>query len=76
MILHCITDHRLGKSGEILVGQKEPQVHEDSKKLFEGGQHGWNAYLTSEGPMRAVMVHASEGLSLWETAMLIARPHV
>jgi IS5 family transposase len=48
------------------------RVHEDLKKLSEGGRHGRNADFTSETILRALVVHAIEGLALRETVILIA----
>ena len=49
------------------------RVHEDLKKLSEGGRHGRNADFTSETILRALVVHAVEGLSLREAVILIAQ---
>ena len=49
------------------------RVHEDLKKLSEGGRRGWNADFTSETILRALVVHAVEGLSLRETVIVIAQ---
>jgi IS5 family transposase len=48
------------------------RIHEDLKKLSEGGRHGRNADFTSETILRALVVHAIEGLSFRETVILIA----
>jgi IS5 family transposase len=48
------------------------RVHEDLKKLSAGGRHGRNGDFTSETILRALVVHAIEGLSLRETVIRIA----
>jgi IS5 family transposase len=48
------------------------RVHEDLKKLSQGGRRGREADFTSETILRALVVHAVEGLSLRETVILIA----
>jgi IS5 family transposase len=47
-------------------------VHEDLKKLSQGGQKGRSSDFTSETILRALVVHAIEGLSLRETVVRIA----
>jgi IS5 family transposase len=47
------------------------RVHEDLKKLSQGGQGGREADFTSETILRALVVHALEGLSLRDTVTLI-----
>jgi IS5 family transposase len=47
-------------------------VHEDLKKLSEGGRRGRPADFTSETILRALLIHAIEGLSLRETVIRIA----
>lgn len=47
-------------------------VHEDVKRLSQGGRTGRSADFTSETILRAMMVHAIEGLSLRETVVRIA----
>jgi IS5 family transposase len=48
------------------------RVHQDLKKLSQGGRRGREADFTSETILRALVVHAVEGLSLRETVNLIA----
>lgn len=48
------------------------RVHEDLKKLSQGGRRGRKADFTSETILRALVVHAVEGLSLRDTVNLIA----
>ena len=48
------------------------RVHQDLKKLSQGGRGGWDADFTSETILRALVVHAIEGPSLRETVILIA----
>jgi len=47
-------------------------VHEDLKKLSRGGRKGRRGDFTSETILRALVVHAIEGLSLRETVVRIA----
>jgi len=47
-------------------------VHRDLKKLSQGGNQGRTADFTSETILRALVVHAIEGLSLRETVIRIA----
>jgi len=47
-------------------------VHEDLKKLSRGGGKGRSGDFTSETLLRALVVHAIEGLSLRETVVRIA----
>ena len=47
-------------------------VHRDLKKLSQGGCEGREADFTSETILRALIVHAIEGLSLRETVIRIA----
>jgi IS5 family transposase len=47
-------------------------VHGDLKKLSRGGREGREADFTSETMLRALIVHAVEGLSLRETVVRIA----
>ena len=47
-------------------------VHQDLKKLSCGGRKGRQADFTSETILRALVVHAIEGLSLRETVVRIA----
>ena len=47
-------------------------VHRDLKKLSQGGRHGREADFTSETMLRALIVHAVEGLALRETVVRIA----
>jgi IS5 family transposase len=48
------------------------RVHKDLKKLSQGGRGGREADFTSETILRALVVHAIEGLSLRETVIRIA----
>jgi hypothetical protein len=48
------------------------RVHGDLKKLSQGGRKGRDADFTSETILRALVVHAMEGLSFRETVILIA----
>lgn len=58
----------------ILEGHPElvEAVHEDLKKLSRGGRKGRRGDYTSETILRALVVHAIEGLSLRETVVRIA----
>jgi IS5 family transposase len=47
-------------------------VHEDLKKLSHGGRKGRGGDFTSETILRALIVHAIEGLSFRETVVRIA----
>lgn len=47
-------------------------VHADVKRLSQGGRTGRSADFTSETILRAMVVHAIEGLSLRETVVRIA----
>jgi len=47
-------------------------VHEDLKRLSSGGRRGREGDFTSETILRALVVHAVEGLSLRETVVRIA----
>jgi len=47
-------------------------VHEDFKKLSQGGRKGRSGDFTSETLLRALVVHAIEGLALRETVVRIA----
>jgi len=47
-------------------------VHEDLKRLSSGGHKGREGDFTSETILRALVVHAIEGLSLRETVVRIA----
>jgi IS5 family transposase len=47
-------------------------VHEDFKKLSQGGRKGRSGDFTSETLLRALIVHAIEGLSFRETVVRIA----
>jgi len=47
-------------------------VHEDLKRLSSGGRQGREADFSSETILRALVVHAIEGLSLRETVVRIA----
>ena len=47
-------------------------IHRDLKKLSQGGRQGRKADFTSETILRALVVHAIEGLSLRETVVRIA----
>jgi IS5 family transposase len=57
----------LDAHGEILEA-----VHEDLKKLSHGGRKGRGGDFTSETILRALLVHAIEGLSFRETVVRIA----
>lgn len=47
-------------------------VHQDLRRISQGGRQGRKGDFTSETIMRAVIVHAIEGLSLRETVIRIA----
>ena len=47
-------------------------IHRDLKRLSQGGRQGRKADFTSETILRALVVHAIEGLSLRETVVRIA----
>jgi IS5 family transposase len=53
-------------------GQILDTVHEDLKKLSHGGRKGRGGDFTSETILRALIVHAIEGLSFRETVVRIA----
>jgi IS5 family transposase len=57
----------LDAQGEILEA-----AHEDLKKLSHGGRKGRGGDFTSETILRALLVHAIEGLSFRETVVRIA----
>ena len=59
--------HMLDKNPQILE-----MVHEDLKRLSSGGRKGREGDFTSETILRALVVHAIEGLSLRETIVRIA----
>ncbi|MGQ9607557.1 MAG: transposase [Thermogutta sp.] len=59
--------HILDEHHEVLEA-----VHEDLKKLSQGGRKGRSGDFTSETILRALVVHAIEGLSLRETVVRIA----
>ena len=48
------------------------RVHKDLKKLSQGGRSGRDADSTSETILRALVVHAIQGLALRETVILMA----
>jgi IS5 family transposase len=48
------------------------RVHQDLKRLSQGGRGGRDADFTSETILRALIVHAIEGLSLRDTVIRIA----
>jgi IS5 family transposase len=48
------------------------RVHEDLKKLSQGGRQGREGDFTSETILRTLVVHAITGFSLRETVILIA----
>ncbi len=60
--------------GRILDDHPEipPLAHEDLKRLSPGGRRGRNGDFTSETILRALIMHAVEGLSLRETVIRIA----
>lgn len=57
----------LDENAEIL-----DRIHEDLKKLSQGGRDGREGDFTSETILRALVVHAIEGLALRETVIRIA----
>jgi len=71
-----VREYRAKYKGVSLVLDQHPAllevVHEDLKKLSHGGRKGRGGDFTSETILRALMVHAIEGLSLRETVVRIA----
>ena len=71
-----VREYRAKYKGVSRILDKHPEIleaaHEDFKKLSQGGRKGRSGDFTSETLLRALVVHAIEGLSLRETIVRIA----
>ena len=71
-----VREYRAKYKGVSRILDQHPElleaVHEDLKKLSEGGRKGRTGDFTSETILRALVVHAIEGLSFRETVVRIA----
>ena len=71
-----VREYRAKYKGVSRILDRHPElleaVHEDLKKLSEGGRKGRTGDFTSETILRALVVHAIEGLSFRETVVRIA----
>ncbi len=71
-----VREYRAKYKGVSQVLDEHPEilevVHEDLKKLSHGGRKGRGGDFTSETILRALIVHAIEGLSFRETVVRIA----
>jgi len=71
-----VRQHRRKYKGISRLLDENPEildrVHQDLKKLSRGGRKGREADFTSETILRALVVHAIEGLALRETVIRIA----
>lgn len=71
-----VREYRAKYKGVSRILDEHPEileaVHEDLKKLSQGGRKGRSGDFTSETLLRALVVHAIEGLSLRETVVRIA----
>jgi hypothetical protein len=70
-----VREYRTKYKGVSRILDEHPElleaVHEDLKKLSQGGRKGRGGDFTSETILRALLVHAIEGLSLRETVVRI-----
>ena len=71
-----VREYRQKYKGVSRILDKHPEilevVHEDLKRLSHGGRKGRGGDFTSETILRALIVHAIEGLSFRETVVRIA----
>ena len=71
-----VREYREKYKGVSRILDDHPEIlklaHEDLKRLSSGGRKGREADFTSETILRALVVHAIEGLSLRETVVRIA----
>jgi IS5 family transposase len=71
-----VREYREKYKGVSRILDDHPEIldlaHEDLKRLSAGGRKGREADFTSETILRALVVHAIEGLSLRETVVRIA----
>jgi len=71
-----VREYREEYKGISQILDEHPEIlelaHEDLKRLSSGGRKGREADFTSETILRALVVHAVEGLSLRETVVRIA----
>lgn len=75
-LLKTVREYREKYKGVSRILDEHPELleamHEDLKKLSDGGRKGRCGDFTSETILRALVVHAIEGLSLRETVVRIA----
>jgi IS5 family transposase len=75
-LLKTVREYREKYKGVSQILDDHPEIlelaHEDLKRLSSGGCKGREADFTSETILRALVVHAIEGLSLRETVVRIA----
>lgn len=71
-----VREYRAKYKGVSRILDEHPEVlaavHEDLKKLSQGGRKGRSGDFTSETLLRALIVHAIEGLAYRETVVRIA----
>jgi IS5 family transposase len=75
-LLKTVREYREKYKGISRILDDHPKIlelaHEDLKRLSSGGRKGREGDFTSETILRALVVHAIEGLSLRETVVRIA----
>lgn len=75
-LLKTVREYREKYKGVSRILDDHPEIlelaHEDLKRLSSGGRQGREADFTSETILRALVVHAIEGLSLRDTVLRIA----
>ena len=75
-LLKTVREYQEKYKGVSRILDEHPELleamHEDLKKLSDGGRKGRCGDFTSETILRALVVHAIEGLSLRETVVRIA----
>ena len=75
-LLKTVREYREKYKGVSRILDDHPELlelaHEDLKRLSSGSRNGREADFTSETILRALVVHAIEGLSLRETVVRIA----
>jgi IS5 family transposase len=75
-LLKTVREYREKYKGISRILDDHPEIlelaHEDLKRLSSGGPKGREGDFTSETIVRALVVHATEGLSLRETVVRIA----
>ena len=75
-LLKTVREYREKHKGVSRILDEHPEIlelaHEDLKRLSSGGRKGREADFTSETILRALVVHAIEGLSLRDTVVRIA----